>query len=143
MVISREALFWGLLSAVALAVYTIVPVNLLQKYSTTLVMGWGQLLSGLFLSIFFNPLVWGTGRSLVAAACIAYIIVIGTIIPFSLFLLGVKVVGPTKSSIISCAEPLSSIVFMVLLLGHHLAPMDVAGMLCIIITVLLLAREKK
>ena len=142
-VISREALFWGLLSAVALAIYTIVPVQLLQKYSTTLVMGWGQLLSGLFLSIFFNPLVWGTGRSLEAAACIAYIVIIGTIIPFSLFLLGVKVVGPTKSSIISCAEPLSSIVFMVLLLGHHLAPLDMIGMLCIIVTVLLLARGKK
>ena len=48
-VLSPEALVIGLISAVSLAFYTVQPMRLLQKFSTTLVVGWGQLLSGTLL----------------------------------------------------------------------------------------------
>jgi hypothetical protein len=55
LVVSPLALFWGLFSGVGLAIYTVAPVRILKKFSTTEIMGWGQILSGLFLACFFNP----------------------------------------------------------------------------------------
>ena len=64
-VLSPEALVIGLISAVSLAFYTVQPMRLLQKFSTTLVVGWGQLLSGTLLCFFVNPFEpagsWDTG----------------------------------------------------------------------------------
>lgn len=39
--ISKEALFWGLCSAFAAALYTLQPSNLLKKYSAITIVGWG------------------------------------------------------------------------------------------------------
>lgn len=54
-VLSPAALTIGIISAISLAFYTVMPFRLLQKYSTTLIIGWGQFLSGGFLCIFINP----------------------------------------------------------------------------------------
>ena len=56
---------------------------------------------------------------------------------------GLKLIGPTKASLISCAEPLASIVAVVFILGTELMLMDYIGMACIIFTVLLLSLPKK
>ena len=144
LVISPVALVSGELSAIALCIYMIAPATILQQFPTMLIMGWGQLISSLFLLPFCNILdsgmdVWTP----VAAEAISFIILGGTIIPFTLFLAGVKIIGPTKASLISCFEPLATIVFTVLFLGTVLLPVDYAGMACIMITVVMLAVKKK
>ena len=142
-VLSPEALGMGLISALSLAFYTVQPMRLLKKFSTTLVVGWGQLLSGLFLCIFVNPFAptghWDAG----ALAAMAYLVIGATVVPYSLFLVGLKVVGATKASLISCAEPLASIIAVVLWLKTPLTFVDLTGMACIIITVVLLSLPKK
>lgn len=142
-VLSPEALGMGLISALSLAFYTVQPMRLLKKFSTTLVVGWGQLLSGLFLCIFVNPFEptghWDAG----ALAAMAYLVIGATVVPYSLFLVGLKVVGATKASLISCAEPLASIIAVVLWLKTPLTFVDLTGMACIIITVVLLSLPKK
>ncbi|ULT24642.1 DMT family transporter [Sphingobacterium sp. E70] len=45
--ISGIALFFGLVSAVTLAFYTLQPVHLLNKYKSTVVIGWGMLIGGI------------------------------------------------------------------------------------------------
>ena len=40
-------LMWGLLSAVGVAVYSVSPVDLLYKYGTLPIVGFGMLLSGI------------------------------------------------------------------------------------------------
>ena len=143
LVVSPLALFWGLFSGVGLAIYTVAPVRILKKFSTTEIMGWGQILSGLFLACLFNPLQSGSLWDTASIAAIMYIVIGGTVIPFSMFLIAVTVVGPTKASLISCVEPLSSILLVVLVLGTPLTVLDIVGMSCIIATVLLLSIQKK
>ena len=142
-VIMPEALFWGLLSGVALAVYSVAPVNLLKKYDTTLIMGWGQILSGLFLASLFNPFDAGNNWDAMSVGALAYIILGGTVLSFSLFLTGLKVIGPTNATLLASVEPLSSIVFMVIFLGTTLHILDYVGMTCIMLTVLILTLHKK
>ena len=142
-VLSPEALIIGLISAVSLAFYTVQPMRLLQKFSTTLVVGWGQLLSGTLLCFFVNPFEptgsWDTG----AVIAFIYLVIGATVLSYSLFLVGLKVVGSTKASLISCAEPLASIIAVVLWLKTPLTAVDLIGMACIIITVILLSIPKK
>ena len=45
--ISSTALFFGIASAFALAIYTIQPVKLLNKYNSAVIIGWGMLIGGL------------------------------------------------------------------------------------------------
>ena len=44
--ISAEALFWGLSSAMALAFYTVQPVQLLKHHDSSVVVGWGMVVGG-------------------------------------------------------------------------------------------------
>ena len=144
LVISPIALLSGELSAIALCIYMIAPATILKQFSTMLIMGWGQLISSLFLLPFCNILDSGISTWTPAAAGgVAFIILGGTIIPFTLFLAGVKIVGPTKASLISCFEPLATILFTVLFLGTVLLPVDYAGMACIMVTVVMLTVKNR
>ena len=73
----------------------------------------------------------------------AYLILGATVLSYSVFLVGLKVVGATKASLISCAEPLASIIAVVLWLHTPLTLEDLVGMACIIMTVVLLSLPKK
>lgn len=142
-VLSPAALGMGIISAISLAFYTVMPFRLLKKYSTTLIIGWGQLLSGGFLCLFVNPFEPSGHWDVAAVAAMAYLILGATVLSYTVFLVGLKVVGATKASLISCAEPLASIVAVVLWLKTPLTVEDLVGMACIIMTVVLLSLPKK
>lgn len=142
-VLSPAALAVGIYSAIAYAYYTVMPAELLKKYPSTVVIGWGQLLSGLGLVFFRNPVALPTGWDNHAVLAFLYLLFGATIASYSLYLAGLKIVGPTKASLISCAEPLASIIAVVVLLGTVLTMEDLIGMGCIIFTVLMLSLPKK
>jgi len=73
----------------------------------------------------------------------AYLVIGATTLTYALYMYGLKIVGPTKASLISCAEPLTSIVAVVLFMDTILTMEDIIGMVCIIFTVLLLSMPKK
>ena len=47
-----QALFWGMVAAVALVVYTLQPAYLMKKYTTLLTIGWGMFIGGLALTVY-------------------------------------------------------------------------------------------
>ncbi|WP_405381268.1 DMT family transporter [Phascolarctobacterium sp.] len=141
--LSPAALFVGLLSAISYAYYSIKPVDLLKVYPASVIIGWGQLISGLSLISMRNPLVVPVELDTMAWVAMVYLILGATIASYGLYLGGLKIVGPTKASLISCAEPLASIIAVVLLLDTKLVLPDYVGMGCIIFTVLLLSLPKK
>ena len=49
-----DALFWGLISAASICVYTLEPVELLKKYSTSSIVGFGMFISGILACIIFR-----------------------------------------------------------------------------------------
>lgn len=140
---SPLALFWGLVSAVALAFYTAFPKRLLQKYDTILLIAWGMFIGG-FCTNFVAPF-WRFEVVLnpVSIGCILFVIFFGAMLPYLTFLYGVKYIGPTKSSLLASVEPLSSTVASVLWLYTHLEWIDYIGIGCIIATVFLLSIQPK
>lgn len=137
--ISPAALTVGLLSALSYAFYDIMPVNMLKRHSTATILGLGQFISGASMLFFVNPFRLSSNWTPMAALAFAYLILGATIASFAIYLQGLRLIGPVRASLISCAEPLSSILLVVMLLGVKLTLEDYFGMGCIIMTVILLS----
>lgn len=141
--ISPLAVVLGLSSAVALAIYTIQPVALMDRYASPVIIGWGMLIGGLALSFVRAPWeVPGTWDGATWAG-VAFIIVFGTLIPFHAFLSAVRLVGPRTASLLACAEPLSAAIIAVMWLGTRFVAADWIGTACILATIVLLTLKQK
>lgn len=142
MALSKEALFWGLLGAVFVAVYTISPIELLARYDSIQVVGWGMLLGGVLLQIWKRP--WTMQVTIDAEVIVftALVILVGSIAAFTLYIEGVHRIGPAKGSLISSVEPVSAALFAVFWLGVELTGFDLAGFACIIATLAILSRTE-
>ncbi|MTH28782.1 EamA family transporter [Myroides pelagicus] len=141
--ITPTALIWGIASAIALAAYTIMPVHLLDRYSPIAIIGWSMLIAGIAMSIIHPPHrlvgIWD-GETY---ATVAFIVFLGTLIPFYIFLTAIKNIGPQRASLLACAEPLSATFIAITYFGVEFHYMDWIGSLCIITTILLLTKIKK
>jgi len=142
LVISKEALIWGLLSAVALAVYTTQPGRLLNTWGSMPTTAWGMLIGGIMLSAVFRPWNMEVSVDPVVIGGMAVIILLGTIVAFTCYMEGVRLVGPQKGSLFAAVEPVSATIFSVLLMGEAFAPVDLLGFLLIISAIFLLATSK-
>ncbi|AIR60962.1 membrane protein [Cedecea neteri] len=141
--ISGSALFWGIASAFAAAFYTTYPSKLIARYGTLPVVGWSMLLGGAALLPFYASRIGSfsaTGGTLLA---FFYLVIVGTAITFSLYLTGAQMIGGPKASILSCAEPLSSALLSVLLLGISFTLPDWLGSLLIISSVVLISLDSR
>lgn len=140
--ISHLALFWGLGSAVASAFYTLQPRSLLKEWGSPLVVGWGMLVGGIVFSFVHQP--WNfTGQWSVASAyAVAYVVLFGTIIAFYCYMESLKYIGPTETSVLSSAEPLSAAFLSVLWLHVSFGWTEWLGTACIIVTIIILSREE-
>lgn len=143
MVLSGKALFWGLLSAVALAVYTVQPGRLLNEYGSLSVTAWGMLIGGIMLCAIFHPWSIPVTADKEVMVGMAVIIIVGTVIAFSCYMEGIRCVGAKKGSLYASVEPVSATVFSVIWMNVSFGFMDFLGFACIISTIFLLALDKK
>lgn len=139
--ISTEALLWGLSSALALAFYTLQPVELLKRHDSAVVVGWGMLVGGLAYLGWSQPGSVPGHWDLGTWAAVVFIVVMGTLVPFYCYLLAVKKIGPQHTSLYACAEPLSAALVSVLWLGVAFGWLDVLGSLCIVLTIYILSKQ--
>ncbi|WP_456278369.1 EamA family transporter [Bacillus sp. AK128] len=138
--LSKEGLFWGLTSAVALAFYTLHPAGLIKRWGTMLIVGWGMLVGGVGFSFIYQPWdiqgTWGISSIL----AIVFIIIFGTIIPFYCYLESMNYISPSETSTLACAEPLSAAIVSIIWLHVTFGWVQWIGTLLIIITILLISR---
>ena len=138
-----DVLFWGLLSAVGVAVYSVSPVRLLATYGTIPIVGFGMLLSGLVpAALFQQPHSYATWDVWTVVGCFN-VVFLGTIVSFNAYLEGVKRIGAVPGSILSSIEPISAAFFGWALLGNQFNWVGILGMAMIIATVIIIALEKR
>lgn len=142
LVMSTQGLFWGLVSALGLVLYTMIPGRIIGRWGSIVVTGCGMLIGGLILLIFIRPwqihvaLDWQVFGGMLA------IILIGTVLSFTLYLQGVSDIGPVKASMIASIEPVSAALFSALWLNTAFVWIDIAGFAFIITTVIILTRKR-
>lgn len=141
--LNGPVLFWGLVSAASIGVYTLQPVSLLAKYGTGPVLGLAMVLGGLVAKLVWfdapSNMIWDVWTW----AALFGIVVLGTVVSFNAFMEGIRRVGPVRGVILSSLEPISAALFGWALLGNQLTSWDLAGFVLIVTTVLILGLAKQ
>ena len=137
--IAPLALIWGLLSAVAFAFYTITPQKLIQEYSLLPIVGWGMILGGIVLALLCRPWTVAVTVNAHLFIMLAGVIFLGTICSFCFYQAGVSIVGGLAGSILSAAEPVTSVMISTLLLHVLFTSFDLAGFVMILTAIPLIA----
>jgi drug/metabolite transporter (DMT)-like permease len=131
-------LITGLSSAVFSAFYTLYGKNCTSKYNPWTVLVYG-LASGAVLYWFISPpwVVWSgrTGAELLQAL---YIALVATILPFGLYLCGIRYLIPTVAGVISMLEPVVASLSAFLILGESMTFTQILGATAVIGAIILL-----
>ena len=143
LVISKETLFMGLASAVTVVIYNIQPKNLMTQFSTPLLLAWAMLIGGGVLTIIFKPWIYTPIIDIESIIALIVIIFLGTIVSFSLYMQGVKLIGPTKASLYACIEPVAAAVLSAVWLKNPLGFIDISGFILIVSTIFILMYANK
>ena len=140
--ITPLGLMWGLLSAVAAMLYTMIPIKLIREYGSIPVVGIGMLMCGFVLSLTNRfdggPAVYDQR----AITFLGIIIIFGTVIPYTAYLMGISLCGAVRGSMIASIEPVSATLCMVFWLGEKFFAIDFVGFVCIFLTVFILAKKE-
>jgi drug/metabolite transporter (DMT)-like permease len=142
MVLSGRGLFWGLLTAVAVSLYSILPRRLLIRWGRAVVTAYGMLFGGIFLNLAGRSWENPVSLPLRGWLALAAIVVLGSAVAFSLFMQGVADIGPVKAAMLAATEPVSATVFSAVWLGTRFSAVGLLGFACIIATVFLLAKDQ-
>lgn len=143
LVLSPQALFWGLAAAVALMLYTLLPGDLVARYGSVPMTGFAMLIGGSVLAVLTQ--VWTYSVQLDGGALlgIAAIVLLGTAGSFTLYLQGVSDIGAVRASLLACIEPVSAALTMTLWLKTPIAPLDWLGFGLILLMAVLLTWPKR
>ena len=138
-----EAMFWGLVSAASICVYTLQPIELLKKYGTTSIVGFAMFICGILSVAVFQQIeseaIWD-GMTWLG---LFTIIILGTVVSFNAYIEGVRRIGAVQGSILSSLEPISAAIFGWALLGNGFTLVGIFGMFCIIATVFIIAWDRQ
>ena len=137
--ITPKGLVWGLVSAFAYALYIILPLNLIQKWGSMLVIGVGMTIPGILMLPFSGLLSSSGNYRLDTWMALFGLVVIGTIFAYTAFLKGTSLVGAVKGSLLASFEPVSAVFFAFVIMKEHFFMVDVIGMAMILLAVLLIS----
>lgn len=129
--ISRPALIWGLTSAVCFTIYCLYPQKLYNEYGLVNIIGWSSLIASIFLALVTKTfsLPHMDGRIIAASLAVA---IVGSLIPFTIYGLGISILGSVKASLFVTVEPVSSALLTWIFLGTQFTRMDLIGFLLIL-----------
>lgn len=137
--ITPAGLAWGLVNAVAAALYTLLPARLLHEFGSVVTTGISMLVGAVATWALFQP--WAIMPTLdgVGVAAVVGIVLVGTVMSYFLFLTGVKMIGSMLAGLFASTEPITAGVLSVVWLGTSFAPVDLVGMALIIAMMFLMA----
>ena len=141
--ISIPAFVWGLLSAFALAFYTLYPGNLLSKWGSLITVGWGMLIGGIGFSFIQPPWKFQGDWSFSAFIAVIFVVIFGTLIAFFFYMESMKYIRASEASLLACAEPLSAAFLAVAWLHVSFGPAEWIGSFTIIATIFILSTVKR
>lgn len=137
--VTPAGLFWGLFAAFTYALYILIPIQLIKAWGSIPVIGVGMMLAGIVLTPFSGVLRFHWQLSMEVYLALAGIILVGTIIAYTLFLKGTSLVGPIKSSLLAAVEPISAVFFAFLIMHEQFYFLDFVGMFMILSAVALIS----
>jgi len=125
---NRAGILGGLCSALCFATYTLSAERGMHRYSPWTVLFYSLFFAALTMNLFYRPLgyLWA-GYSSMEWLWLTYISIMGTLIPFGLFFVGVNHIRSTRAAITATLEPISAGFIAYLFLREALAPPQILG----------------
>ncbi len=134
----------ALCSAVCFAAYTLLGEKGMHRYTPWTVLFYAFFFATLSWHIFYPPFHYlHAGFSLGQWGWMLYISVIGTVIPFALFFIGVNYIRSTCATITATLEPISAGFLAYFFLGEALEPLQVAGGAMVVCAIILLQIKRE
>ena len=131
MSVPPEALIAGVASAFCVMIYNVLAPKVTFELPVIIAQGWSFLLGGiagclLFRSwtIHYLPNIYGIGG-------IIFVVIVGNICAFTLYIGGVKIIGPQKAILYSFAEPITAALISTFVMGNTFTIFDGMGFLLI------------
>lgn len=127
-----DAVIWGILSAVAAAIYTLMPKALLKKYGSIPIVGWAMLIGGIIVGLYYK--IWNMMPhiSLIVFIEILFVVIFGTMLAYLFFLQSLTYIGATQASVLGSVEPLSATILGILFLNISFNVYGILGIIMII-----------
>lgn len=145
--VSKDALIWGVCLGLTYAFYTLYPARLMAEIGVIMIIGWGMIISGVIFGILGQ--VWTLAQWQLLEDPFIVVLILGISLfgssAFILFLSSLKYITPVETSILSSFEPLTAMMISVLWLGSVLLGWQIVGILLMLIFVsyLSIAGNKK
>ena len=135
--VSTPAIVWGILSGLSLAFYSLYSKELLDRWSSSVIVGWGMIIGGMGVTIVnfittkeFILLSTMKYVKLNTLPLITFVIIFGTLIAFYLYLDSIRYLTPKETTLFGCTEPLAAIISSVLILHVPFQSFQLLGLLC-------------
>jgi drug/metabolite transporter (DMT)-like permease len=141
--ITGPALIWGILSAFALAFYTLFPGRLLAKWGSLQTVGWGMTIGGIGFGLISPPWHFQGSWSLSSFLAVVFVVIFGTLLAFFCFMESLKFIRASEASLLACVEPLSAAFLAVAWLHVSFGVAEWIGSFSIIATIFILSAVKR
>lgn len=139
MVLTKQGLFWGIIAALTLMLYTLLPVKLVQEFGALVVTGYGMLIGGLVLLVIERPWRTFVQLDIETIGAMAAVILLGTVLSYTIYLQSAADIGGVKAGLLAAVETISAPMMSALWLGTKFTLPDILGFALIIAMVVLLA----
>ena len=118
----------GLGGAAAFAFYILAGRAALRRLDAWTLLAYAYLAAGLAWSVLVPPWrILAYGFDLGMWGAFLAVATVGTVVPFGLFISGLRFLPPTQASIVSMLEPVVAAVVAYLILGETLSPLQILG----------------
>jgi drug/metabolite transporter (DMT)-like permease len=123
----------ALLAAFSFAFYNIGGHSILARYDHWTVLLYTTLSAGLFWIVINPP--WKIAAVHYSGMDWAFLLlfsVVSVLAPFSFYFAGLRYLGPTRAVVVSCLEPVFSILIAAIALGEIVYPLQAAGIILVL-----------
>lgn len=141
LIVPKMAIIMGLIAALAVAVYSILPCQLIMDYGSLTVVGLGMLIGGLFANL-IHP-IWQIDGIFTLHSFIQFLIVaiIGTALSFFCYSQSLQYITPSLAGILTAVEPLLSLVFSLIIFHLSFGWIEWVGFLLVFCSILMIQRK--
>ena len=138
---SRETLLIGVVSAIMIAFYSIQPKQLLKRYGSITVVGWGMFVGSIIANV-IHPF-WKIEGDINFKSVIQVIIVVilGTAIAYLIYIASLNYISSSLAGILTAFEPILAAILSIVIFKMTFSPVELLGFLMVFSSIFLLQKR--
>jgi drug/metabolite transporter (DMT)-like permease len=144
-ILSKQAILFGILTAIGFAFYTLHPAKLIKQWGTTVIVGWGMLIGGIVLFLSNQQYAFHhLAKTLtISTFSMLTIIILSGTLSFVLYIGSLKYLTATETGLLSSIEPLVAAIVSITWLNESFGGYQLLGGAFIILAVIFLTIPEK